>query len=388
MACVKKMKLENEDAALMLRVRDGDDSALECLYDRYGSLLYSLALRLVSDTGAAEEILQDVFLQLWRKASEFDPAGSLAGWLIVSTRRRAISHLRRTSNRLCFGLLHDSADFLAHATLPVELRQKEAAQEYVSIALAALSAAQLDVITLAYFEGMTCEEISVRTRAPLGTVKTRLRSALQSMRKSLVTCGLAAPGDWSKRGTNLEDVLITHQLRTRPPRHRSPQQESESLRFLARVVATSPAELLNSFLQVPISVCSAGTAGLSMLETNPGGGQVFRWTNLAGKLEKYTGGTTPRGFSPCGVTMDRDSPQLFSYPGRYFQYFNEVATPIVEGLVVPFYVGGEMKGTVWIVSHEATCRFDSEDARIMTTLAEFTGAAFHLIQSQRRSLTA
>ena len=68
------MKLENEDAALMLRVRDGDDSALECLYDRYGSLLYSLALRLVSDTGAAEEILQDVFLQLWRKASEFDPA--------------------------------------------------------------------------------------------------------------------------------------------------------------------------------------------------------------------------------------------------------------------------------------------------------------------------
>ena len=73
-----------------------------------------------------------------------------------------------------------------------------------------------------------------------------------------------------------------------------------------------------------------------MLETNPGGGQVFRWTNLAGKLEKYTGGTTPRGFSPCGVTMDRDSPQLFSYPGRYFQYFNEVATPIVEGLVVPF----------------------------------------------------
>lgn len=83
------------DGSLVDRVRVGDEDALESLYRRYSSLLYSVALRIVGDTAAAEEILQDTFFQLWRSAGKFDSArGSLTGWLLVITRSRALSRLR------------------------------------------------------------------------------------------------------------------------------------------------------------------------------------------------------------------------------------------------------------------------------------------------------
>ena len=97
-------------------------------------------------------------------------------------------------------------------------------------------------------------------------------------------------------------------------------------------------------------------------------------------LAKYVDGTTPRNFSPCGVTLDFNSPQLFEYPARYFDYFKDVDVPIVEGLVIPLHVG-KTEGTIWIVSHDESVRFDSEDARIMTSIAEFAGCALHLIRS-------
>ncbi len=129
---------------------------------------------------------------------------------------------------------------------------------------------------------------------------------------------------------------------------------------------------------MPLDLCHAGTGGLSLLETNSAAEQVFRWTNLSGTLAKYVGGTTPRNFSPCGVTLDLNGPQLFRYPARYFDYFKNVEVPIVEGLVIPFHVGGKTEGTVWIVSHEEGLGFDSEDVRIMTSIAEFAGCALHL----------
>ena len=368
----------------MNRIAGGDSSAFEHLYREYSARLYSLALRIVGDSGAAEEILQDVFMQLWRKAALFDSsAGSLAGWLLTITRSRAISHLRRKSNRFYSESFDEVTAAQPLVAVPVSLSREHAASELVSSAIATLNAAQRQTIELAYFEGMTCEEIASRTNIPPGTIKTRLRSALQVMRKSLSNSGFSRSGV-PQSTVRLEDILITRELAWRPSKRRSLQQETDSLRSLARTAASSPGSLINSFLQMPIQLCAAGTAGVSMLEVGPEGEQLFRWTNLAGRLEKYVGGTTPRGFSPCGVTLDRGFPQLFSRPGRYFHYFNDVEVPIVEGLVLPFFVNGEIQGTVWIVSHREDCRFDSEDVRIMTTLAEFTGAAFHLLQSQRR----
>src|SRR5580700_1275679 len=176
----------------------------------------------------------------------------------------------------------------------------------------------------------------------------------------------------------LEDILITQKLQLRRRRKPNAHAENAALRALARVMATAPHELVDTLLRASLELCSAGTAGLSLMETPSEGEQIFRWTNLAGALDRHVGRTTPRNFSPCGTTLDANAPQLFAYPGRRFQYFNGLELPIVEALVIPVDLGGEILGTIWLVSHDEEVKFDSEDARIMIGLAEFTSCALRL----------
>jgi hypothetical protein len=179
--------------------------------------------------------------------------------------------------------------------------------------------------------------------------------------------------------SSLDEIVINHVLPSRPHRMPNLEAESKALRTLARQMAHSPEQLPDTLLELALTLCRAGTAGLSLIETLPTNEQIFRWTNLAGALKDQIGGFTPRNFSPCGLALDRNSPALFSYPGRYFQYFDAVPIPIVEALVIPL-AGDNPLGTIWIVSHEEGSHFDSEDIRIMTSLAEFTSSALRMIQ--------
>jgi RNA polymerase sigma factor (sigma-70 family) len=364
------------DAELIGKLIGGDQSAFETLYERHRRVLYTVAFRITGDSGTAEELLQDTFFQLWLKASQFDSArGSLIGWLLTMTRHRAIDRIRRNDRRF-------HTEPFCEETMPLHGQRStilthQIARELVSVALAELPRPEREAITLAYFDGLTCEEIATRTVTPLGTVKSRLQNARKKMKHSLSDSRPTAPLEPACSGGTLKDVLITEQLSSRICRLRTPQQEANSLLTLMQSANASTAELIDCFLKTSIDLCRAGTAGLSLLEVNASKKQEFRWTNLAGKLEKCVGGTTPRNFSPCGVTLDRNSPQLFAYPGRYFKYFNQVEVPIVEGLVIPFHVG-KTAGTVWIVSHDRQTKFDAEDARIMSSLAEFAGCAIHL----------
>jgi len=366
-----------------MRLVKGDESALESLYERYNSRLYSAARRITGESGSAEEVLQDTFFQLWRSAHQFDSArGSLIGWLLTIVRHRAISRLRRKDD--WFDTTPPSNIFESLSSIGPTVLEQQIARELVSAALAGLSKAQQETIMLAYFDGMTCEEIAVRTNAPLGTIKSRLRSALKTMKGTLNNPQRPSlPASNAQRTTTLEDVLITKQLLSRVCRERSSQQQMDSLHTLAKVFTASPERLIDSFLQIAIDLCGAGTAGLSLLETNSESPQVFRWTNLAGRLGNHVGGTTPRNFSPCGVTLDRNAPQLFAHPGRYFHYFNQVDVPIVEGLVIPFRAGERTEGTVWIISHDEGWKFDAEDVRIMSSLTEFTACSLHVSRCLR-----
>jgi signal transduction histidine kinase len=176
----------------------------------------------------------------------------------------------------------------------------------------------------------------------------------------------------------LDDILITYKLNSRRRRKPNSYAENAALHSLARTMATAPRELIDTLLRTALELCSAGTAGLSLLEIPSQGEPIFRWTNLVGGLRKHIGGTTPRHSSLCGVTLDRNAAQLFAYPGRHFQYFNGLESVVVEALVIPVDLGGEIPGTIWIVSHDEEVKFDSEDARIMIGLAEFTGCALRL----------
>jgi signal transduction histidine kinase len=186
----------------------------------------------------------------------------------------------------------------------------------------------------------------------------------------------------------LDDVLITQKLKSRRRRKPNAHAENAALHGLARVMATAPNELIDTLLRTALELCSAGTAGLSLMEIPPAGEPIFRWTNLAGALNKHVGGTTPRHFSPCGVTLDANAPQLFVNPGRCFRYLNALDTPIVEALVIPVDLGGEILGTIWIAAHDDEVKFDSEDARIMVCLAEFTGSALRMTRQSEMRQTA
>lgn len=171
------------DEALIQRIVQRDEAALAALYDRYAGMLSSILNRILRDRQAAEEILQDIFFQLWRTASGFDPSrGSLAGWLLVIARHRAISQLRRHNPAAGEELNENSV------ALPFNFETQMAQQEMlgrVKDALDSLTQEQRAAIEFAYFEGMSHSEIARRTGDPLGTVKTRLRMAVETLRRLL-----------------------------------------------------------------------------------------------------------------------------------------------------------------------------------------------------------
>ncbi len=173
----------------------------------------------------------------------------------------------------------------------------------------------------------------------------------------------------------LADVLATDDLRRRKTRQPDHIAEIAALHALAQRLADDPDTMLDSLMDIAMRLCDAGTAGLSVLEQTASGEPVFRWAALRGALAAHAGGSTPRAFSPCGVCLDRDAPQLFSYPERYFTYFQAASPVIVEGLVIPVKWNGEALGTIWIASHDEARVFDGEDARVMESLASFTAAA-------------
>src|ERR1043165_172097 len=169
-----------DDAALIARIRAGDQSAMADLYDRYAGVVYGVALRVLTSTAAAEDVVQEVFLQLWRNPQAFNAdRGRLAPWLAVIARNRAIDHLRKRPPE-------DDIDELPIST-GVDLESDSAqklAIEKVRGVLAQIPPDQRKALEMAFFEGMTHTEIAGKTGEPLGTVKTRIRTGLLALRKA------------------------------------------------------------------------------------------------------------------------------------------------------------------------------------------------------------
>jgi RNA polymerase sigma-70 factor (ECF subfamily) len=171
------------DVGLLDRVIARDPNALGELYDRYSRLLFGLILRILKNRGEAEEVLQEVFVQIWTRARTYNPAlGSPAGWLVGIARNRAIDRMRANAVRV---RPLEAAPVLP----PVETSDKQASlgeqQLDIRRALDALPSNQRDLIEQAYFLGFTHSELAARYSLPLGTVKTRIRSGMQALRGHL-----------------------------------------------------------------------------------------------------------------------------------------------------------------------------------------------------------
>jgi RNA polymerase sigma-70 factor (ECF subfamily) len=169
------------DVALVARIRSGDEGAMAQLYDRYSSIVYAVALRVLGDTAAAEDVVQDVFLQLWRKPAQFDSSrGQMGAWISVIARHRAIDQLRKRVPDL------DVEDVVVSVTPDLDdAAERSRAMQKVRGVLYAMPASQRSALEMAYFEGLSHSEIAGRTGEPLGTVKTRIRAGLLLLRKAL-----------------------------------------------------------------------------------------------------------------------------------------------------------------------------------------------------------
>lgn len=164
----------------MSAVRYGDERAMTELYDRYSPLVYSVALRVLGDTGNAEDVLQEVFMQLWRNPDVFDSSrGNLGAWLAVIARNRAIDALRR---RKPDTNLEDVIVSVNHDVSAAADRSR--AMQKVREILGGMPGPQREALELAYFEGLSHTEIASKTGEPLGTIKTRIRAGLLSLRKA------------------------------------------------------------------------------------------------------------------------------------------------------------------------------------------------------------
>ncbi len=164
-------------------MRSGDQSALAELYDRYSPVVYAVALRVLGDTAGAEDVLQEVFLQLWRNPAAFDAArGNMGAWLTVISRNRAIDALRRRKPET------DIEDVVVSVVpdMAGDADRAQAAQKVRGL-LGSMPTAQRSALEMAYFEGLSHTEIAEKTGEPLGTIKTRIRTGLMALRKAFGT---------------------------------------------------------------------------------------------------------------------------------------------------------------------------------------------------------
>lgn len=175
-----------EDASLVVRVAEGDATALESLYQRYGRVTYSLARRILADDQLAQDVVQEVFLTVWRDAIKFDSSrGQVSTWVLTMTHHKAVDSVRREEN---LRKRREPADVLEFHDSGVSVDEdvwSGMRRDRVRAALGQLPDVQREALGLAYFGGYTQREIAKLTNTPLGTVKTRMLAGMRRMRGSL-----------------------------------------------------------------------------------------------------------------------------------------------------------------------------------------------------------
>jgi RNA polymerase sigma-70 factor (ECF subfamily) len=176
---------QTADINLLHAIARRDEAALTSLYDRYRLILFGLLVRILGSREEAEDVLQEVFIQVWRRAADFDERrGKPFTWLVTLARSRAIDRLRQLSARERLAVA-SAQEAPGEASDAVQDAYRSEQKEIVAAALDQIPAEQRQSLMLAYFEGLTQSEIAARLGAPLGTIKTRMRSGMIKLRELL-----------------------------------------------------------------------------------------------------------------------------------------------------------------------------------------------------------
>ncbi|QBP39971.1 RNA polymerase sigma factor [Paenisporosarcina antarctica] len=176
------------DAQLYLRMRSNDQAALEEIYDRYERLVYSFAYRMTQNTQMAEDTVQEVFIKLWKEHAPYtEDKGKFSSWLLTMTRNTSLDALRKKGKQQEVGLLDKDAEQMKAPIneMPEQMLEWKEKGTVLRKAIERLKIEQRTIVELFYFHGLSQESISTKLDIPLGTVKSRIRLALQHLRKHL-----------------------------------------------------------------------------------------------------------------------------------------------------------------------------------------------------------
>ncbi|CAB3810678.1 hybrid sensor histidine kinase/response regulator [Paraburkholderia fynbosensis] len=176
----------------------------------------------------------------------------------------------------------------------------------------------------------------------------------------------------------------TGELARRPARTPDYAAENHALVGLARAQAGSRPDLLQAIADAALSLCSAGSAGISLIEQGEGK-KVFRWLAVSGLCVGLQGKTTAWDECPCGIALEAGTAQLFVEPQAQFPSLSFPGICVPEGVVVPINVAGRDLGAIWVMSHRDDCRFDFEDARLLSNLAVFAGSSLTIVDARELS---
>jgi PAS domain S-box-containing protein len=176
----------------------------------------------------------------------------------------------------------------------------------------------------------------------------------------------------------LRSVDITSDLERRPARQPDHAAENRALVDLAERMATEPKDVVEKLVELALLLCHAQSSGISLAQEQDGE-PVFRWQAAAGAFAPLAGAAMPRAQSPGRIVVERRRPMLLSRPERCFPALAAAQPPIVEALLVPFFVGGECTGALWVIAHDLEHRFDREDVRVLSSLARFASLALQTL---------
>lgn len=179
----------------------------------------------------------------------------------------------------------------------------------------------------------------------------------------------------------VKGVFITEELYRRAARPPDYKQETDVLRELLAQMAAAPEYVLPRFVSLAMELTGGSSAGISLFEPEPAPG-VFRWRHLQGALAAFENATTPRDHSPCGVTLDQNSPVLAAHPEVAYDWIADAGLTIPEVLLVPLHVSTDRPfGTLWVVADNPG-HFSAEDARLTGELADFIGTALRMLEAE------
>ncbi|HEU4654063.1 MAG TPA: PAS domain-containing protein, partial [Steroidobacteraceae bacterium] len=184
-----------------------------------------------------------------------------------------------------------------------------------------------------------------------------------------------------------DSIDITSTLASRPARAPNYAAENAALGRLIKEVSGSSASVLQSLVDATLALSGAHSAGISLLESVDGE-QCFVWRAVSGRWARLTGSTMARNASPCGDVLNRKAALLLLHPERHYPIPPSISPPIFECLLVPFYSGDEVVGTVWALSHDDSKLFDREDLRVLESMAHFAATAYQVLDAHESERTA